>query len=95
MLSAFRASEDRISVADIDVPEDDIQVRLAIIRLALIAHAALNTLLTRVGVDEVPTKMIDAISKGESLQVVTFAEGRVLRQINSAANNAKHRLPRE
>ena len=90
--SAFRTSEDRISVADVDVPAYDIELRLAKIRRALIAHAAVNRLLARVGITNSPTKMIDAIHKGEDLGVVDVEEGKWLRHFNKAANEAKHEL---
>jgi hypothetical protein len=87
----FPASTDaRPSVADVPVDSYEIDLRLAAMKRALVAHQALNNFLSRVGVDDLPKSLISSIETAEALDIVSHPEGRWLRHINKAANQAKH-----
>ena len=89
----FPASTDvRPSVADVPVDSYEIDLRLAAMKRALVAHRALNNLLSQVGMDELPKSLKRSIEKAEEFGIVSDREGRWLRHINKEANQAKHDL---
>ena len=89
--AAFAPStETRQSVADVVVDSYEIDLRLTAMRRALVAHQATNNLLSRVGVIDLPERLIDAIERAELMGIVGAREARTLRFINTEANAAKH-----
>ena len=88
----FVSTAQQPSVADTPIMSHDIDVRLAKMRRALIAHQALNTMLDKVGVVDLPRYLIKSIEKAEDFGLVSYEEGRWLRHINDSANDAKHDL---
>ena len=86
--SVFQAD----GVADIVVDTYEIDLRLAAMHRALVAHDALTRMLSRVDVpeSELPTKLWDAIQHAERLGLINRQEVRWLKDFNYRANRAKH-----
>ena len=70
----------------------EIDVRLAAMQRALVAHDALNRALSQVlGADaELPDTLVASISAAESHGIIGTREARWLKHFNKAANKAKH-----
>ena len=80
-------------VADYQVNTADIDLRLAAIHRALVAHQALNSAIQEIaGEDAKRDKLIDAIEECLRLECITGQEARWLRHFNQKANEAKHSL---
>ena len=84
------STETRLDVADVPVNCYEIDLRLAAMRRALMAHQSLNTMLSQTGVVDLPTKLIDSIHMTESLGITDHQQGKWLRHFNQEANEAKH-----
>ena len=89
--NAFRTD----GVADTQVDVYEIDLRLAAMQRALVAHDALTRVLCQVDVPvgELPGKLLDAIAKAEGLSVISSKEVKQLKWINREANKAKHDRP--
>ena len=77
-------------VADVPVDASEIDVRLALMHRALVAHDALNRSLLHVGATDMPDKLVDSIAQAESFGLINVREVRWLKFINKQANEAKH-----
>ena len=75
--------------ADILVDVNAVHLKLNAIHRALVAHEALNHLLTCVGQTPCST-LSEAILQGRAHQVINEREERWLRYFNVEANKAKH-----
>ena len=77
-------------VADIPIDTYEIDFRLAAMQRALVAHDAINRLLSQVEVVDLPDKLLDSIVRAEALGLFDPREVRWLKHINMEANKAKH-----
>lgn len=79
-------------IADVPVAAYEIDLRLAAMQRALVAHDALNRALSQVlGADaELPDKLLTSISVAESHGIIGAREAGWLKHFNKAANKAKH-----
>ena len=77
-------------LADIIVSDRSLNLRLAKMRRALVAHDALCFMLAEVGVEMPIGTLVTAISEALKLELITTSEARWLRYFNYAANQAKH-----
>ena len=79
-----------LDIADVPIDDYEMNLRLEAMRRALAAHQAINSLLSRAGLIDMPNSLIASIERAESISAISWAQGRVLRQINTEANSAKH-----
>ena len=79
-------------VADIKIETGEVDVRLAAMQVALVAHKALLILLVQVDVpeEELPAKLIESATKAAKLGLISNGEANWLKYINKRANKAKH-----
>ena len=75
--------------ADILVDVNVVHVKISAIHRALVAHEALNHLLTCVGQTPCQT-LSEAIAQARASRVITRGEERWLKYFNVEANKAKH-----
>ena len=70
----------------------ELELRLAAMQRALVAHDALNRRLSQVDVPstELPDKLMDGITLAERLALISNQEAKCLKWINQEANKAKH-----
>ena len=93
-LAAFRESTDALQcVADVPVDSYEIDLRIAAMHRALVAHQAIIKQLSQVGVPDLPDNLFDSISRAEHLGLLDPREARHLKSMNSDANAAKHGKP--
>ena len=85
-MAAFAKSH----IVDAAVSSYEIDLRLAAMRRALVAHLALSKVLSQVGVTDLPTSLIGSSKKAEEMCIVGDREGRMLRFFNKEANESKH-----
>ena len=83
----------RLSVADVLVDSYEIDLRMAAMHRALVAHQAINKLLSELEMPDLPSTLLGSIEKAEELDLVDNRERRWLRHINREANDAKHGRP--
>ena len=85
--NAFKAD----GIADVVVHTGGIDRRIAAMHRGLVAHAALNRLITRKG--EVPRRHLgQAITAAFELELNNHTESKILKGFNSEANEAQHVL---
>ena len=77
-------------VADVLVSRFEIDARLSAMQKALVAHDAINRLLSRVGVTDMPDKLLDSTEMAAHEQIIGAREIKWLKSINTQANEAKH-----
>ena len=77
-------------LADIILSDRSLNLRLAEMRRALVAHDALCFMLAEVGVEMPIGTLVTAISEALKLELITTSEARWLRYFNYAASQAKH-----
>ena len=75
--------------ADVQVDAQGVHQKLNAIHRALVAHDAINQMLALEGIQPCP-KLLEAIEKARSLEVITSREERLLKYFNQEANKAKH-----
>ena len=70
----------------------EIDLRLAAMQRALVAHDALTRILSQVDMpsNELPSTLLDAITIAERLELINKQETKWLKFINQQANRAKH-----
>ena len=80
-----------MGAADIHVDLDVVHLKINAIHRALVAHEALNNLLTCMGKATCQTFQL-AIAKARALMLISPEEQRWLKHFNAEANAAKHRF---